>query len=82
MCRVEADFKYPVEDSKRQAEIIVKTVSTILILLLKYTKLNHIYQFECIASEIMAVNYLPTMLRFFNRDVQRHLSQRPVYVIK
>ncbi|CAL8082901.1 unnamed protein product [Orchesella dallaii] len=61
------------EDSRRQAEIIAKSISAILLLLLKHYKINHIYQFECISAEIVAASFIPTALRYFNRDVEKSL---------
>ncbi|ODM96332.1 Striatin-interacting proteins 2 [Orchesella cincta] len=59
------------EDSRRQAQIIAKAIAAVLLLLLKHTKINHIYQFECISSEIVAASFIPTALRYLNRDVEK-----------
>ncbi|GAB5568776.1 striatin-interacting protein 2 isoform X3 [Prionailurus iriomotensis] len=44
-------------DVNRHKEIIVKSISALLLLLLKHFKLNHIYQFEYVIVDISVLDY-------------------------
>lgn len=54
-------------DINRHKEIIVKSLSAILLLLVKHFKLNHIYQFEYICQQIVYVNGIPLILKFLDQ---------------
>uniref|UniRef100_A0A8R1I2Q4 Far11/STRP N-terminal domain-containing protein n=1 Tax=Caenorhabditis japonica TaxID=281687 RepID=A0A8R1I2Q4_CAEJA len=54
-------------DINRHKEIIVKSLSAILLLLVKHFKLNHIYQFEFICQQIVYVNGIPLILKFLDQ---------------
>ena len=63
-------------DIQRHKEIIVKAVSAILLLLLKYFKLNHIYQFEFMSQHLVFVNCIPLVLKFFNQIVAQYVAAK------
>ena len=46
-------------DVNRHKEIIIKSVSAILFLVLKHYKVNHVYQFEYISQQLMFANCIP-----------------------
>ncbi|KAF1766465.1 hypothetical protein GCK72_006422 [Caenorhabditis remanei] len=54
-------------DINRHKEIIVKSLSAILLLLVKHFKLNHVYQFEFICQQIVYVNGIPLILKFLDQ---------------
>lgn len=56
-------------DAARYKEIIIKSVSSTLILLLKHLKINHIYQFEYVTQQMMFANCIPLILKFLSQDV-------------
>lgn len=56
-------------DLNRHQEIIIKAISGILILLLKYYKVNHIYQFEYISQQLMFANCIPLVIKFITQDI-------------
>ncbi|UYV76194.1 STRIP2 [Cordylochernes scorpioides] len=59
-------------DVNRHKEIVVKAVSSILLLLLKHLKLNHIYQFEYTSQQLMFANCIPLVLKFFNQNITNY----------
>ncbi|UYV76200.1 STRIP2 [Cordylochernes scorpioides] len=61
-------------DVNRHKEIVVKAVSSILLLLLKHLKLNHIYQFEYTSQQLMFANCIPLVLKFFNQNITNYVS--------
>ena len=63
-------------DIQRHKEIIVKAVSAILLLLLKYFKLNHVYQFEFMSQHLVFVNCIPLVLKFFNQVVVQYVAAK------
>ncbi|CAG2100909.1 unnamed protein product [Medioppia subpectinata] len=63
-------------DVNRHKEIIIKSVSAILLLLLKHYKLNHIYQFEYISQQLMFANCIPLVLKFFNQNISGYISAK------
>lgn len=58
----------------RHKEIIIKSISSILILLLKHFKINHIYQFEYVSQQMMFANCIPLVLKFLSQDVYNFVS--------
>ncbi|CAH2275447.1 Hypothetical predicted protein [Pelobates cultripes] len=63
-------------DVNRHKEIIVKTVSAILLLLLKHLKLNHIYQFEFMSQHLVFANCIPLILKFFNQNIMSYICAK------
>ncbi|MBN3277079.1 STRP1 protein, partial [Polyodon spathula] len=63
-------------DVNRHKEIIVKAISTILLLLLKHFKLNHIYQFEYMAQHLVFANCIPLILKFFNQNIMSYITAK------
>lgn len=63
-------------DVNRHKEIIVKTISGILLLLLKHFKINHIYQFEYMSQQLMFANCIPLVLKFFNQNIMSYVGAR------
>ncbi|XP_026681331.1 striatin-interacting protein 2 [Diaphorina citri] len=56
-------------DIKRHKDIIIKTISSIILLLLKHYKLNHILQFEFLCSCLTSGNCLPFIVKYFNQNL-------------
>ncbi|VDO99059.1 unnamed protein product [Soboliphyme baturini] len=56
-------------DISRQKEIISKAVSSLLLLLLKHFKLNHVYQFEYLGQNLVFANCIPLILKFFDQNI-------------
>ncbi|XP_053318940.1 striatin-interacting protein 2 [Spea bombifrons] len=63
-------------DVNRHKEIIVKSVSAILLLMLKHLKLNHIYQFEYVSQHLVFANCIPLILKFFNQNVMSYICAK------
>lgn len=63
-------------DINRHKEIIVKSLSAILLLLVKHFKLNHIYQFEFICQQIVYVNGIPLILKFLDQNTNKLIQSR------
>ncbi|XP_075260213.1 striatin-interacting protein 1 homolog isoform X3 [Convolutriloba macropyga] len=61
-------------DMNRHKEIIVKSVSALLLLLLKHFKLNHICQFEHCAQHMVFANCIPLVLKFFNQSIGNYVQ--------
>lgn len=68
-------------DVNRHKEIIVKAVSAILLLLLKHSKLNHVYQFEFMSQHLVFANCIPLVLKFLNQNILAYIEAKNVYVI-
>lgn len=68
-------MKYMI-DVNRHKEIIIKAVSSILLLILKHYKINHIYQFEYISQQLMLANCIPLILKFFNQNVLEYITSK------
>ncbi|CAI4224620.1 unnamed protein product [Auanema sp. JU1783] len=73
----------PLEDSVRLAidihrhkEILVKASSSILLLLCKHFKLNHVYQFEYLCQHVVFGNGIPLLLKFLDQNMTRHIQSR------
>lgn len=63
-------------DVARHKEIIVKAISSIIVLLLKHTKINHIYQFEFISQHLVFANCIPLVLKFFNQNITAYITAK------
>uniref|UniRef100_A0A1I8JP78 DUF3402 domain-containing protein n=1 Tax=Macrostomum lignano TaxID=282301 RepID=A0A1I8JP78_9PLAT len=63
------EFSETQPDVNRHKEVIAKSVSGFLLLLLKHLKLSHVYQFEYIAQHLVFANCIPLILKFFNRTL-------------
>jgi len=63
-------------DVNRHKEIIVKSVSGILLLLLKHFKINHIYQFEFMSQHLVFANCIPLVLKFFNQNILAYIQSK------
>ncbi|XP_020857973.1 striatin-interacting protein 2 isoform X4 [Phascolarctos cinereus] len=63
-------------DVNRHKEIIVKSISTVLLLLLKHFKLNHIYQFEYVSQHLVFANCIPLILKFFNQNILSYITAK------
>lgn len=53
----------------RHKEILVKSISALLLLLLKHFKLNHVYQFEYVSQHLVFANCIPLILKFFDQNI-------------
>lgn len=56
-------------DVNRHKEVVIKSISATLLLLLKHCKTNHVYQFEYICQQLMFANCIPLVLKFLNQNV-------------
>jgi hypothetical protein len=63
-------------DVNRHKEIIVKAISALLLLLLRYFKLNHVYQFEYMSQHLVFANCIPLVLKFFNQNISSYVSAK------
>lgn len=68
-------------DVNRHKEIIVKAISSILLLLLKHFKLNHVYQFEFMSQHLVFANCIPLVLKFFNQNISMYISAKSIIPI-
>lgn len=76
-------------DVQRHKEVIVKALSSILLLLHKHFKLNHVYQSECIAQHLVCffaqvdggvhlqvfANCIPLLLKFFDQNIHGYVMR-------
>lgn len=63
-------------DVNRHKEIIVKAISSLILLLLKHFKLNHIYQFEYMSQHLVFANCIPLILKFFNQNIVGYVTAK------
>ncbi|KAI6658918.1 Striatin-interacting protein 1-like [Oopsacas minuta] len=63
-------------DVHRYTEVVVKGVSSILFLLLKHFKLNHVYQFEFVCHHLVFANCIPLILKFFNQNLLQFIYSK------
>uniref|UniRef100_A0A452TVK0 Striatin interacting protein 2 n=1 Tax=Ursus maritimus TaxID=29073 RepID=A0A452TVK0_URSMA len=63
-------------DVNRHKEIIVKSISALLLLLLKHFRLNHIYQFEYVSQHLVFANCIPLILKFFNQNILSYITAK------
>lgn len=63
-------------DINRHKEIIVKACTAIIINLLKFFRLSHVYQFENFAQQLVLSNCLPLLLKFLDQNMVRYLQSK------
>ncbi|GAV09593.1 hypothetical protein RvY_19099 [Ramazzottius varieornatus] len=63
-------------DTNRHKEILVKTISSVILLLLKQLKTNHVYQFETVAQHLVMANCMALILKFLNQNIMGHVLAR------
>ena len=63
-------------DINRHKELIIKAASSIIILLLKHFRLNHVYQFENFAQYLVLANCLPLVLKFLDQNICRYFQSK------
>ncbi|XP_061494004.1 striatin-interacting protein 2 isoform X3 [Rhineura floridana] len=63
-------------DVNRHKEIVVKSISALLLLLLKHFKLNHVYQFEYVSQHLVFANCIPLILKFFNQNIMSYITAK------
>lgn len=56
-------------DVNRHQEIIIKSISAIILLLLKHYKTNHVYQFEYLCQQLMFANCIPLIIKFMSQEM-------------
>jgi len=61
-------------DASRHREIIIKSISATLLLLLKHFKLNHVYQFEYTGQHLVFANCIPLILKFLNQGILQFVT--------
>uniref|UniRef100_H2YJ99 Far11/STRP C-terminal domain-containing protein n=1 Tax=Ciona savignyi TaxID=51511 RepID=H2YJ99_CIOSA len=63
-------------DVNRHREIFVKSISGLILLLLKHFKLNHVYQFEYMSQHLVFANCIPLVLKFFNQNIVAYVTTK------
>ncbi|KAI1708150.1 striatin-interacting protein 1 [Ditylenchus destructor] len=63
-------------DINRHKELIIKSSSAILITLLKFFRLNHVYQFENFSQYLVLANCLPLVLKFLDQNICRYFQSK------
>ncbi|XP_057304902.1 striatin-interacting proteins 2-like [Hydractinia symbiolongicarpus] len=63
-------------DVNRHKEIMVKSISALILLLLKHLKVNHIYQFEFVSQHLVFANCIPLVLKFFNQNISAYVAAK------
>ncbi|CAD5222791.1 unnamed protein product [Bursaphelenchus okinawaensis] len=63
-------------DINRHKEIVVKATTAIIINLLKFFRLNHVYQFENFSQQLVLSNCLPLVLKFLDQNMVRYLQSK------
>ncbi|VDD87427.1 unnamed protein product [Enterobius vermicularis] len=63
-------------DVNRHKEVMVKAASSILILLIKHFRLNHIYQFEYLCQHLVFANCIPLILKFLDQNIVRYIQSK------
>ena len=66
--------EYSEVDMSRHKEIILKSISAIILLLIKELRKNHILQSEYILQLIADANGLLLILKFLNQDIVQYLK--------
>lgn len=66
-------------DSNRHKEILIKSISAIIFLMLKHFKINHIYQFEFMCQHLLFANCVPLILKFFNLNIASFIQSKNNY---
>lgn len=55
---------------------MVKAASSILILLMKHLRLNHVYQFEYLSQHLVFANCIPLILKFLDQNMVRYVQSK------
>ncbi|TMS35402.1 hypothetical protein L596_002813 [Steinernema carpocapsae] len=63
-------------DVARHKEIIIEGASAILILLMKFFRLNHIYQYENFSRHLLFANCIPLILKFLDQNMCRYVQAK------
>ncbi|XP_065052039.1 striatin-interacting protein 2-like [Rhopilema esculentum] len=63
-------------DVNRHKEILVKSISALILLFLKHFKVNHIYQFEFVSQHLVFANCIPLVLKFFNQNTSAYVAAK------
>lgn len=63
-------------DINRHKEIIVKATTAILINLLKFFRLSHVYEFENFAQQLVLTNCLPLILKFLDQNMGKYFQSK------
>ncbi|CAD5232207.1 unnamed protein product [Bursaphelenchus xylophilus] len=63
-------------DINRHKEIVVKATTAIIVYLLKFFRLNHIYQYENFSQQLVLSNCLPLVLKFLDQNMVRYLQSK------
>lgn len=63
-------------DINRHKEIVVKASLAIIIYLLKFFRLSHIYQYENFAQQLVLSNCLPLILKFLDQNMVRYIQSK------
>ncbi|KAK0395688.1 hypothetical protein QR680_001387 [Steinernema hermaphroditum] len=63
-------------DVARHKEIVIEASSAILILLMKFFRLNHIYQFENFSRHLLFANCIPLILKFLDQNMCRYVQAK------
>lgn len=63
-------------DVNRHKEIMMKSISALILLLLKHLKVNHIYQFEFVSQHLVFSNCIPLILKFFNQNISAYVAAK------
>jgi hypothetical protein len=63
-------------DTNRHKEIIIKAISSILLLMLKHFKVAHVYMYEYMCQHLLFANCLPLILKFFNVNISSFVQSK------
>ena len=63
-------------DTNRHKEILIKSISGIILLMLKHFKVNHVYQFEFVSQHLLFANCVPLILKFFNLNISSFIQSK------
>lgn len=63
-------------DEMRLKEVVLNAISSILLLMAKHFRLNHIYQFEHLCWTLMEARAVPLLLKLLNRPLDEYVWAR------
>lgn len=63
----------PAQEEHRHRDLLFRAVSSLLLLLFKHLRLNHVYQFEFAADRFVAANGIVLLLKYFNQNLDAFL---------
>ena len=69
------DAKLALEYTRNQ-EVVAQSISFILLLLLKHSKLSHVLQFENVCQFLVDANFILLSLKIFNQDMNTFLVEK------